>query len=312
MKPQHMIEAERTSPRNQNRSATLVYLVVLLCGYLPLIGNTSQAAETGEFLEPLLAHSVLILMSPAQNVEAAGTGFYLMTTQRVFLVTAKHVLFGKDPASTNLIAREGILISYGKGKDSELRATNVVALAELQNRGMIRASPKHDVAVVALGERDLASSKVVRLESGVMAKSQNIEVSGFQIEHAVRFDEIRAGTDAYIVGFPRSLGQSKLSPSAVDPDRPLFRRGIIAGKNPKNPDLIVDAAAYQGNSGGPLILKLRPDPLTEILRIAGVVSKFVGFERVLTDNRDQGLVVEIVNSGYTIAVPMDPVLDLLW
>jgi hypothetical protein len=38
----------------------------------------------------------------------------------------------------------------------------------------------------------------------------------------------------------------------------------------------------------------------------------VGFERVLTDNRDQGLVVEIVNSGYSIAVPMDFVLDLLW
>jgi hypothetical protein len=244
-------------------------------------------------------------------MEAAGTGFYFSTTQRVFLVTAKHVLFGKDPASTNLVAREGILISYGTGKDSELRATNVVALDELWKRGMIRVSTTHDVAVVALGERDPASS-AVRLGSGVEAKTPNLGLIGFSIEHAVRFDEIRAGSEAYIVGFPRSLGQSRLSPSAIDPDRPLFRRGIIAGKNPKKRDLVVDAAIYQGNSGGPLIVKLSPSLGTEILRIAGVVTKFVGFERVLTDNRDQGLVVEVVNSGYAIAVPMDPVLDLLW
>ena len=314
MKLQHIFEVENTCPCDQNRSATRLYLVLILFTCLPLIGTTVRAAETGEFLEPLLAHSVLILMSPAQNMEAAGTGFYCTTTQRIFLVTAKHVLFGKDPASTNLIAREATLISYGKGTNSELKATNVVALDELWRRGAIRPSMTNDVAVIALGERGPGPAPSwVRYESGVTNRTPNLPIFGFDIEEmTVRFGEIRAGSEAYIVGFPRSLGQAKLSPSSVDPDRPLFRRGIIAGKNPKSFNLVVDAPVYQGNSGGPLILNLHAPGGVEVLRIAGVVTKFVGFERVLTDNRDQGLVVEIVNSGYAIAVPMDPVLDLLW
>jgi hypothetical protein len=250
-------------------------------------------------------------MKPAQNTEAAGTGFYCFTTQRVFLVTAKHVLFGKDPASTNLLTRECTLISYGQGTNSELRLTNVVALDELSSRGMVRFRTTHDVALLVLGERDPATGQV-RWFSGVKAPPQGGKAFGFGMEMVARFGEINAGSEAYIVGFPRSLGQSKLTPSAVDPDRPLFRRGIIAGKDPSSMNLVVDAAVYQGNSGGPLILMLRPNGQSEVLRLAGVVTKFVGFERVLTDNRDQGLVVEIVNSGYSIAVPMDFVLDLLW
>jgi hypothetical protein len=62
MKLQHIIEAENTCPRGQNRSATRLYLVFILSACLPLIGTPVRAVETGEFLEPFLAHSVLILM----------------------------------------------------------------------------------------------------------------------------------------------------------------------------------------------------------------------------------------------------------
>ena len=270
-----------------------------------------RAAETGAFLEPLLAHSVLILMTPAQNVEAAGTGFYLMSTQEFFMVTAKHVLFGSDPTSTNLVAREATLLSYGKGEDSELRATNILSLDELLRQSMIRVSTNQDVAVVKLGSYEPPSRKV-RLGNAVKGLAARPSLFGFEMQHITLFDEVRAGTEAYIVGFPRSLGQSKFVRHAVDPDRPLFRRGVIAGKNPSQQNLVVDAPVYQGNSGGPLILKLRGDAGDEYLRLAGVVSEFVPFERVLTDNRNQGFVLEIVNSGYAVAIPMDAVLSLLW
>jgi hypothetical protein len=289
-------------------SDSIIFYLFFMC---IIFSKNAKSMEVGEFLEQFTSHSVLMIMNPTQNSECAGTGFYLYSSNRIFLVTAKHVLFGPDPNSTNFVASECKLISYGMGQQKELLATNIVAIGDLWKRHLIRVHNTKDVAVVALGTKN-SDGKGVKLENGVTCITPNIMIYGFNFEDTVRFDTIKVGSQAYIIGFPRSLGQPTISPPSIDPDRPLFRHGIIAGKNPKKSDIIVDAAAYQGNSGGPLIVYLKPSINMEVLKVAGVITKFVGFERVLNDNRGQGFSVEIVNSGYAIAVPIDFVLDILW
>ena len=97
----------------------------------------------------------------------------------------------------------------------------------------------------------------------------------------------------------------------IDPLRPLLRFGIIAGTNPSNKTIILDCPAYPGNSGGPVVEVEQVNISTYDLRIIGVVSQFVPFAETWVNVTHKYQNLTISNSGYAIAVSMDPVLELI-
>jgi hypothetical protein len=64
------------------------------------------------------------------------------------------------------------------------------------------------------------------------------------------FDQVLIGNDVIMYGYPTSLGLANIL--QLNPDRPLLRKGIVAGKNLQQHTLILDCPIYQGNSGGPI------------------------------------------------------------
>jgi hypothetical protein len=118
---------------------------------------------------------------------------------------------------------------------------------------------------------------------------------------------VHIGNDAIVFGYPVSLGLHDVKhpeQDQLDPLFPLIRKGAIAGKNYGRRLIVLDAPSYFGNSGGPAVEVDRAG-FAYKLNIIGVITDFVPFV-------DKGqLSITYTNSGYSIAVPMDPVLELV-
>jgi hypothetical protein len=133
------------------------------------------------------------------------------------------------------------------------------------------------------------------------------KINGWQTNDILSFSDVEAGGDLYIVGYPKSLGlQGKF-----DPDRPLFRKGMVAGKDKRYHRIIGDGAVYAGNSGG-MVMELYIDNQGRPSgKLIGLVSEFIPYNDFLADANGNIRSVDTKNSGYSVIVPADEILDLL-
>jgi hypothetical protein len=131
-------------------------------------------------------------------------------------------------------------------------------------------------------------------------------VLGVALSTVKPFDQVLTGNDVMVFGYPTSLGLQQLP--KLDIHRPLLRKGIVAGTNPEKKSIILDCPSYFGNSGGP-VLEIDREPLETHLKIIGVISQYVPF---VDAGGSKTFMMQVVsNSGYSIATPMDFVLELV-
>ena len=125
-------------------------------------------------------------------------------------------------------------------------------------------------------------------------------LAGIQFEdfsgYTQRSSDVLVGNEVYIFGYPTSLS---ISPE-IDIKKPLLRRGVVAGKNETFKTIILDCPAFYGNSGG-LVLEIEDTSITRTeYRAIGIIIRFIPFFKGWTEN-----------SGYSIAEPMDGLIELL-
>jgi hypothetical protein len=99
-------------------------------------------------------------------------------------------------------------------------------------------------------------------------------------------EQVSVGNDAILYGYPGSSGIPN-NPQ-LDPSRPLLRRGLVAGRDPQNRSIIVDGGD-RGNDGCP-VFEIDPEGW--------------GYSLI-------GVVIDQLDSGYSIVKPMDFVLELM-
>jgi S1-C subfamily serine protease len=241
-----------------------------------------------------LAYPILITVK-----NGTGSGFFFATATNVYLVTAKHVLF--EPNTTSLLSTSFELLSYsGDLSDSTPNLVSVDVTKAGANS--IVCHPSQDVAVMKLFSRDSKAGKITPLLGVTMRLSKGgiLSVDQGSIK---KFDEVLVGNEVILLGYPTSLGLQGMP--QIDPQRPLLRKGIVAGQNRTVRSIILDCPAYFGNSGGPVIEISADDLGRRHFLIIGLVSKYVPYA-------DGGKTFVIMaNSGYSIVTPIDFVLDLI-
>lgn len=263
-----------------------------------------------------LAYPVLIILkNKAGATLAFGSGVYLSTASAEYLVTAKHVIADGLPDETHKAAVPDLvlqLVSYSKDQPTQQRILLTVDFQMLLARGDVRAHKTRDVAAIKLGVlKEQPDHSLMTFFSPGVTKVQFADsglVSAGMV--AVRkFDDVLVGNDAILYGYPVSLGL----PNSLqfDPLRPLLRRAFIAGKDPEKHSLIVDGPVYRGNSGGPLF-EIEPVQGPDIhsppdlqFHLIGIMTEFVPLTEQAAD------FTMLLNSGYSIAEPMDYVLELI-
>ena len=275
--------------------------------YAPVLGLVliDGAVAKRAIPDDNLAYPVLITF---KNDGTTGSGFYLNTDKAVYLVTARHVLFNPDTHKPRGVEIE--LLSYSKDPSDPRRNLVAVDLAILERDGNLKVHPSEDVAAVRIGEVDNDSAskpegtlrKLSTLPGVVFKEMAATGILGVPAENVKTFDQVLTGNEVILFGYPTSLGLKELP--QLDPLRPLLRKGLVAGQNPQKRSIVLDCPSYPGNSGG-LVLEIESEGFQTHFYAIGVVREFVPFD--IRSSYSQF----ILNSGYSIATPMDFVLELI-
>jgi hypothetical protein len=242
---------------------------------------------------------------------SSGSGFFLYNASAVYLVTAKHVLFKdkpkqevtlQNPDPLELRSANATLVCYSKDPSDPTQNVFTLDLSALGMAGNIKRHPLQDVVVVKMGTPN--GQTMVPLPGVTALNLAKTGILGVDSANVKTFDKTLTGNDVLIFGYPGSIGLQNLP--QIDYQRPLLRKGIVAGTNPAQHSLILDCPAYHGNSGGPVV-EIDRDGLTTKFAIIGVVIQMIPFNQ--TEGSDT--IALLGNSGYSVAVPMDFVLELL-
>ena len=240
-----------------------------------------------------LAYPVLITLRNGST----GSGFYISTGQAVYLVTAKHVLF--DPKTNKLLDVALDVLSYPKDPSDSKRNLATLDLLALQHDGNIKPHPSEDIAVIKISTSPNTAGLVPGVNFSEMATGGVLYA---QLDTIRSFDQVLAGNDVIVFGYPTSVGLKELP--QIDGHRPLLRKGIVAGVDPEKHSIIVDCPSYPGNSGGPVVEIDRVSPFRTEFYVIGVIIQYVPFA-------NQGNTFLLLsNSGYSLAAPMNFVLEL--
>lgn len=262
--------------------------------------------------EDNLAYPVLITLKTAK-ITARGSGFYLNTNDATYLVTARHVLapgLDPDPETQTVPDAEVELLSYSKDLPTPKRNVVTVHLSILRANGAVKANPSQDVVIVKIGT--IASTpntgeQHLSFLAGVAEQVGGGGLVGVALESVKTFDQVLVGNDAILYGYPVSLALSQKNPK-FDPLRPLLRRALVAGQDPERHSIIIDGPVYRGNSGGPVFeieFGAVPGGFGYHFWLIGVLTEFVPLVEGSEDFFFQ------FNSGYSVAKPMDFVLELV-
>jgi len=253
-----------------------------------------------------LSYPVLIILSDGSS----GSGFYLnFDNQRIFLVTAGHVLYDKDiQGNLSLKSNSVRLISY----DKDLNILNPIELVVNLNEVPLIKSSSKDIAIIEMGvANNIDGKQTMNFSRGVGKSNPNSSNTIVTVKHEYlkSFNDVLVSNEIFIFGYPNSLSTPEMK--QLEYNRPLLRKGIIAGKNHAEKTLILDCPAYYGNSGG-LAIEVEEVGLGKRnFRVAGVVTQFVPFVEKWISLQHRYQNVNFENSGYSIVVPTDTILELI-
>lgn len=219
---------------------------------------------------------------------STGSGFRITYNGRTFLITAKHVLYDEND---KLRGEELLVTSQNSKSNSEEARTILIKL----NQAKLFRSNIYDIAGIEIedGEHTTVQqegSNIISVPAGSIRKLNDIVVSN----------------DVFLVGFPTSL----IVPGAkhFEVNRPLLRKGIIAGVNLQENSFIIDCSSYYGNSGAPII-ELGEDA---VLRLIGIVIRYIPFVTEWRNNREPSIShAEFANSGYSVCLPLDIIIEII-
>lgn len=243
-----------------------------------------------------------------------GSGFYLGASNKLYLVTARHVLYnvesGQNPPP---LRADNLICTFWQNMTNAGPNIMLLNLSQAATNNGVRFSWNHDIAVVLIST-NFHTGPVNNPNCSWISWQTNTYSTGVGMatpDLAMRFDDITIGRDVFLFGFPRSLETQ----GQLDPLYPLVRKGIVAGKNVHSKTIILDCPVYEGNSGGPVLLKTvstKPFGTQITYDVIGIATQFVPFVERWKNEELNYYNATVSNSGYSVIEPMDGIYDMLW
>ena len=178
-----------------------------------------------------------------------------------------------------------------------------IQVAKLFKDGKIKYHPSCDLAMIKIADEEISRDFSFLINMDGVTSKNPFNIVWLDKSFLKKFDELLVGNTVFTFGYPTVI--TKNNP-LLDIKLPLLRKGIIAGKNNALNIIILDSPVFYGNSGG-LILEVEKivdgQKYSEKYQAIGIITNFVPLLQ-----RDS---INIENSGYSIGVPMDSLIELL-
>lgn len=239
-----------------------------------------------------------------------GIGFYLNDDPFTYLVTAKQVLFLKNSSTPR--AKRAELTSYGRDPNDSSPNVLHLDLEDMFATKNLRSDHIHDVAIGRIGKVETKNdSEVLKpykwARSIVLAKTGIVRVD--KKNSTKKFSEVFISNEILVFGYPFSVGLKSIP--QIDFNRPLLRKGIVAGVSPKTSSIIIDVGIYGGNIGGPVI-EVNRNGFNTNFKLIGLISRYIPYREERLNRQGGNSNIGFSNSGYAVVVPMDLILEVLW
>ncbi len=286
-----------------------VYFFVILFVSMALVPR--KGAEATALPDNNLCYPVQVILEDGSN----ATGFYVRgLDEKLFFVTAKHILFNQRTSGQGLILKSRKAVLLAQAFPLELDESIIVSLdlQSLWDRENMKIHPTKDVVVMKIADVvTKGGKKGLKYAKGVFQKEGETkgEIIVIDLKEVKKYNEVSLSNDVFIFGYPTSLGIKQIP--QIDYTKPLLRKGIIAGKNNKNKTIILDCPAYYGNSGGPCIEVEDVGLAKKRFLPIGIVTQFIPFEEEWLNVKHGYTNVDFENSGYSVVEPMDTVIELV-
>jgi hypothetical protein len=292
-----------------------------ICWLMLVLGLCKVDAASSQFPSGQRQLAVLIEMRSEQGTNR-GSGFFMECSNKLFFVTAKHVIFNPRKWPQLELYSTNCVLTYGNNSEFPSTYHVNVDLGLALTNNEVRAHPVRDVALIhcltTTSSKDTNGVSTYFPQPFVtIGQTEVSALKAINLLEAKMFTNVIVGSTAFTISYPSSIG-SRAFPQ-LDGSRALYRRGSVADADPTRRIIVLDLPVYQGNSGGLVLEESRAEP-TEVVnqyRITfnpiGVATQFVPFEERWSNDRYADLAnVTWSNSGYSICEPMDSVFETTW
>jgi len=203
----------------------------------------------------LITTSTVLINFP--NI-GSGSGILVTDSNYIFLVTARHVLFdfNVNTKDATLIGNEAYLTLYTNNAYSDKKDSLRINLSILNKNQDMLYDREHDIAIIRIAKvmsikinsDKSVATKYNYLTGVTKAHTGNLALPSVFIDLLLKLTNVDVGEETFMHGYPESLKVE----SVFDFDRPLMRKGIVAGIDRKLETIVIDSPSYPGNSGGPV------------------------------------------------------------
>ena len=286
----------------KNEIIKLNFIYIYIALVLSLFPNTSRAWR--DVPDDNLATPVLVTTDDGSS----ATGFYINYLKKIYFITAKHVLF-KEPENI-LRSKNLTLLSYPR--DINEVAKNLVKLdiETLLKNGLVKIHNSQDIVSIFIGKKAEEEGPINFFDGFSIKFASKSGIVHINMSKTIKlFSDVMVGNEVFIFGYPTSLGIKEIK--QIEHDKPLLRKGIVAGKNSDYKNIIIDCPTYPGNSGGPVIQKEKIGLEKWDYKLIGLISQFIPFEEIWLSKRFGLENRQWQNSGYSIVVPVDAIMELI-
>jgi hypothetical protein len=284
-----------------------VKLVILLTFVAAHAGVISGLASQ---VLPNPASAYTVQIKAGTPAEPIGSGFLLHASNSVYLATARHVLFHKAETGSWELLFPAIAVSQWcrPSPTNEQQVCINIDLQTLKAASEVRCANEHDVALVRIEDCLPTNSVLTRYLPGASGPRSGCAIGDNLLRTSLELDAV--GADVFLFGFPSSIGLAQVP--QLDHSRPLLRKGIIAAINEPHGTIVLDCPVYQGNSGGPVVMKEQVSFNSAAFQIIGIAVESVPFQDVWENKRFGYRNETWSNSGYSIVERAEHILTLVW
>lgn len=242
--------------------------------------------------------------------KSKGSGVFIQYKGVLYLVTAKHVLYLELNGEYKLLDNKITLKCPSHVKNDYINRIMEIDLND-QN---VWYNHNNDIAAVEIGQSSRNEKEKrwdVRYHKNVHQLEKGAYSPQLNSENTFKFlNDVKVATDVIVFGFPTSLGITNYL-DFFDVDKPILRKGSVAYLNYKRSHIIIDCPVYPGNSGGPVFEVIVNESGNQEVKLIGIVSRYIPFKQEWVNYRDNLVNAEFVNSGYTVVMSTDLIIQTI-
>lgn len=236
--------------------------------------------------------------------DSLATGFIMRQNEKIFLVSAAHSFYDDNED----LQEQCIAISYTQDiRDNKTWEFNI-NIELIESIGYFFEHETEDVAAIHFA--NIRDGLFFVCEGIEVIKSEDDILTVITEASLKTIDEVVISSDVYVLGYPSSIGLEDIP--QIDFEKPLVKKGVVAGVNFDKKTIVLDCEIYKGNSGGPVIQSIQTALGTYEFKLIGIITELVPIKQdIKIDGYVESTGTAYINSGYSIAVSIDAILEMV-